>query len=84
MRYATFERDGRVSWGVVQSGGVLDLPAAAAAAGLAGWPETLLAFIQSGSDVVGACRPVRGHSGEHQPTAPLRGTSPRAGATSLA
>ena len=48
MRYATFERDGRVSWGVVQAGGVLDLPAAAAAAGLAGWPETLLAFIQAG------------------------------------
>ncbi len=48
MRYATFERDGRVSWGVVQSVGVLDLPAAAAAAGLAGWPETLLAFIQAG------------------------------------
>ena len=48
MRYATFERDGRVSWGIVQAGGVLDLPAAAAVAGLAGWPETLLAFIQAG------------------------------------
>ena len=48
MRYATFERDGRVSWGVVQSAGVLDLPAAAAAVGLADWPETLLAFIQAG------------------------------------
>ena len=48
MRYATFERDGSASWGIVQDGGVLDLPAAAAAAGLAGWPETLLAFIQAG------------------------------------
>ena len=48
MRYATFERDGKVSWGVVQAGGVLDLPAAAAAAGLTDWPETLLAFIQAG------------------------------------
>ncbi len=48
MRYATFERDGRVSWGAVQTGGVLDLPAVAAATGLAGWPETLLAFIQAG------------------------------------
>ena len=48
MRYATFERDGSTGWGVVQDGGVLDLPAAAAAAGLAGWPETLLAFIQAG------------------------------------
>ena len=48
MRYATFERDGRVSWGIVQEAGVLDLPVAAAAAGLGGWPETLLAFIQAG------------------------------------
>ena len=48
MRYATFERDGNTGWGIVQDGGVLDLPAAAAAAGLAGWPETLLAFIQAG------------------------------------
>ena len=48
MRYATFERDSKVSWGVVQTGGVLDLPAAAAAAGLTDWPETLLAFIQAG------------------------------------
>jgi 2-keto-4-pentenoate hydratase/2-oxohepta-3-ene-1,7-dioic acid hydratase in catechol pathway len=48
MRYATFERDSKVSWGVVQAGGVLDLPAAAAAAGLTDWPETLLAFIQAG------------------------------------
>ena len=48
MRYATFERDGRVSWGIVQEAGVLDLPVAAAAAGLGSWPETLLAFIQAG------------------------------------
>ncbi|MAG36251.1 MAG: hypothetical protein CL878_08410 [Dehalococcoidia bacterium] len=48
MRYATFEQDGRVSWGAVQVAGVLDLPAAAAAAGLGGWPETLLAFVQAG------------------------------------
>src|SRR5579885_1125315 len=62
MRYLSFERNGRASWGALVEGSVVDFPSAGTALGLA-FPPTLLDFIQAGpslwgqaSTIAEACR----------------------------
>jgi len=58
VRYVTFERDGRRSWGVVLDDRVLDLPALAARVGRGPLPDDLLGFVQAGDEAASTARAV--------------------------